>query len=190
MGCDKRMLQLGGRSFLEIALEKAVTFSDDVILSVGGDEQLLGLSETASLSVKVVFDRVSGCGPLEGLLRSLPECGHEYAALMPVDAPLLTPRIYLLMKDKLGQKQGLSGVVPKGLYGLEPLHGVYNSDRFLEACSELARSGGARLREALGKLDNIVYMDLDEFRVVDPKLLSFQNINTPLDLERLKGEMI
>jgi molybdopterin-guanine dinucleotide biosynthesis protein A len=182
MGRDKRKLKVNGKTFFEIALENARKISSDVIVSLGYANQVEGWVE----GVTVVFDEVKGKGPLYALVSSLQRCKKDYVAVLPVDAPLLKPDIYNRLLKEFEKDPSIKAVVPESMYGPEPLFGVYLVSDFLEASQEVISSGNEGVVDAIHYLDNVKFIGIEEFKKIDPKLLSFCNINTYLDFERLK----
>ncbi|MFX0196466.1 MAG: hypothetical protein ACFFCW_10115, partial [Candidatus Hodarchaeota archaeon] len=58
-------------------------------------------------------------------------------------------------------------------------------------CRSLFDQGERRLSKTLDALENVRYVDIEQFRKVDPELDSFVNINTEnefLKLEALHGQ--
>lgn len=181
MGRDKRELILGDKSFLEIAVKKAHSVSDDVLISLGSSEQ----ANDVSLKEQIVVDVEINRGPLFALSTVLRHCRHEYVALLPVDAPLLNPAIYIAMDELLIRHPGYEGLIPLGPDGPHPLFGMYNVSAFERACENAISRGETRVMEGVSRLDTVKYIDVENFKTVDPKLLSFYNVNTPRDFEYL-----
>jgi molybdopterin-guanine dinucleotide biosynthesis protein A len=185
MGNDKRKLRIKGKTFFESALEKARDISSDVIISLGNEEQV----KKAVEGVTVVFDEEKNRGPLFALTSSLKHCKKQLTVLMPVDAPLLNPDIYKTMVDKIERDRSIVAVIPKVFSGPEPLFGVYQTAPFLSVCQMAIKRGDESVMDAINLLNSVNFIEMDEFKDIDPKLLSFHNVNTPFDLERLM-EMI
>ncbi len=180
MGRDKRELILGGKTFLELAVEKAKKISSGVVLSFGEEGQGRGFK-----GVTVVIDEVKDRGPLFAILSSLKSCKKDFTAILPLDSPLLETGIYDVMLAEIEKHPNVEGVVPRSRMGIEPLTGVYQTRALLTACENTIKFGMERVMDAVSSLKNVTFLDLDEFRSVDPKLLSFHNVNTQADLDRL-----
>jgi molybdopterin-guanine dinucleotide biosynthesis protein A len=135
--------------------------------------------------VTTVFDEEPNRGPLYGLVSSLKKCKENFTAIIPIDAPMLFPDVYSLMIREVEVEPRLEAVVPRGLYGPEPLFGLYNTGALLSACKRTIKKGDESVMKAVQSLKNVKYVDLDAFKPLDPKLLSFHNVNTPFDFERL-----
>jgi molybdopterin-guanine dinucleotide biosynthesis protein A len=182
MGIDKRELELGGKSFFDMAIEKAHTISEDVIVSLGEENQV---KENYG-DLTVVIDEEKERGPLFALATSLKRCKEDYTAVLPVDAPLLNPGIYGIMTEEIEKEPYLEAVVPRSPEGSQPIYGTYRVSSFLTAIKETISAGGDSVVEAISALKNVKFIDLEVFRTVDPKLLSFHNVNTPYEMEVLE----
>jgi molybdopterin-guanine dinucleotide biosynthesis protein A len=181
VGNDKRMLRIKGKTFFESALEKAREISSDVIVSLGDEGQVKKTID----GVTLVFDEEKKRGPLFALTSSLKHCKKQLTILMPVDAPLLNPEIYKTMVDKIERDPSIEAVVPKVFSGPEPLFGVYQTTPFLSGCTMAIKRGDESVMDAINLLSSVNFIEMGEFKDIDPKFLSFQNVNTPFDLERL-----
>jgi molybdopterin-guanine dinucleotide biosynthesis protein A len=181
MGRDKRELMMGRKTFLQIAVEKAKKISSDVVLSLGDESQ----DKMDFEDVTIVIDEVKDSGPLFALASSLKSCKKDYTAILPLDAPLLEPRIYDRMALEIEKHPNVESVVPRSRMGLEPLTGIYQTQALLSACENVIKKGGERVLDAVSALVNVKSLDIDKFKSIDPKLLSFYNVNTQADLDRL-----
>jgi len=179
MGKDKRSLELGGKLFLEKVLETAHSFSDEVILSVGSNDQIADMELDVD---KIAIDEVPDSGPLAGILAALKLCKYEYTAVAPCDSPLLRAEVIKFMSDKA---QGYDAVVPQNKERIEPLHAVYKVAPMLSACQETFKEDRRDVRSAVKRLANVMYVPVEEFKTVDQTLLSFFNVNYPQDLTKL-----
>jgi molybdopterin-guanine dinucleotide biosynthesis protein A len=78
MGRDKALIQLGGRSMLEIALEKLRALPLPVPPRVAG----------ARLDAGAIADLHPGCGPLGGMEAALTASSRPLNVFLPLDMPL------------------------------------------------------------------------------------------------------
>ncbi len=93
MGQDKAMLQLDGQTLLQRAVSTMRGVTSEVAV-VGERSELEGAD-------RAIQDRSRGCGPLGGMEAALNDLvtrdtlsGYEWACFLPVDMPLLPPRLY------------------------------------------------------------------------------------------------
>lgn len=185
MGRDKKYLTLKEDTFLQMVLEAAEKISNNIMISLGETTQVAQLKKT--VEHPVYLDREKEKGPLFGLLSTVPHLANEIFAIMPVDSPLVNPAVYIMMTKYLG---GYNGVVPKDTAGMEPLQGIYRKKEFIDSARINIPEGRTSVRETVLKIPKIRYIDKEEFRSVDPELLTFKNVNIPedyRDLLRLLG---
>lgn len=180
MGRDKASLPFGG----ETLLARAVRIVGDVvpverIVCVAAAEQVL---PTLPDGVSVVRDAHPEAGPLGGLATGLAALvGEDVDAVFACgcDVPLLLPAFIARLFEQLGDAQV---VVAQEGEQLHPLASVYRTDALPVAQSLLA--AGERSLLALVQRCESRRIAAEEFRDVDPQLLSLVNCNTVDEFER------
>ena len=177
IGADKAVLEFGGRTLLEITVERLLEITDDVVVACGRGRRA-GWPE---LSVPLVVDGVDNRGPLAGLAAGLNAISHEAAVVVACDMPFLNPALLKHIADRLDTHDAL---VPEVGGREHPLHGAY-SKRCLPAVEVLLARGGS-MRDLLDAVGTSV-MPEDEVRAIDPEALSCFNINHAEDLERARS---
>ncbi|GCC10603.1 molybdenum cofactor guanylyltransferase [archaeon] len=179
MGKDKRTLTLGNRSFLRAVYDTMETFTQEIIISYSSP-----LQNGEKLNAINVYDEIKGAGPLAGLISSLKAAKNETVAFAPVDAPAISPELYIYMINAL---ESFDAVIPKKGNYIEPLIAVYKREEFLNACEKTLYAGYKHVRKAVERLEKVRYVDVEEFRQFDRNLLCLENVNTPQDYSRLKN---
>lgn len=182
MGEDKAFARLRGRTLIEHVFDAVRGAADEVVVSVGkgrGTQYGMLLPHGS----RIVEDRVSGIGPLEGLSRAFELVTGEYVLVSPCDTPFLRTD---LCRYIAAIAVGSEGAVPivKGL--TEPLHGVYERRAALRTFESVLSEGGRKMNDACSRLD-FRRVEEDALRAMDPELLSFWNLNTPEDLARAEA---
>jgi molybdopterin-guanine dinucleotide biosynthesis protein A len=94
--------------------------------------------------------------------------------------PFLNPA---LLRFMISQRAGYDVVIPRIGEYYEPLHAVY-ARRCLPTIERSILSGQRRVRAAYAQA-RVRTVERDEIAIYDPGHLSFFNVNTPDDLERL-----
>lgn len=186
MGRDKKFLEIGGKYFIQHAIDAARTFSDEIILSLGSQSQReKTMKKTAGITdLKIVVDEVDSKGPVVGVFSGLKECSYEYAAVLPCDTPFIVPGIFKYM---IGRREGFDAVVPvRGTDDLEPLHAVYRVSPMIEACRTALKKDALSLTKTVRRLGKVNYIPAEVLRKYDKELVTFQSINTKKDLEFFK----
>jgi len=88
----------------------------------------------------------------------------------------------LLLLDLCG---GKNAVIPRWPNGyIEPLQAVYRTKPALEAAKNVLGEGKFNMRSMIDSLGGIRYISTLVLQQLDPKLKTFFNINTPLDLKK------
>jgi len=182
MGEDKKFVRLKGKSFLEIALEKANKIGSEVILSVGKNEKEKVEEYADKYKAKVVEDKESFKGPLFGVINAVEKAKSKYAALLPVDAPLVSEKFYEKIADEI-KNSSFEGIALK-LEKTEPLFGVYEKRAFLNACEKAKITKNKGLKEAL-EFMKVKYITKEEIDRMDLSTTSFASIDTKKELERI-----
>ncbi len=182
MGVDKGLLELKGKPLFEWVLESVSQVVDEVVLSLSHKEQIEHIN-FEKFDVKLAFDEKPRLGPIGGLLSGIKEARGEFVAVAPVDVPLIRAELYELLFQKV---KGHEGAVPKIRGFWEPLVAVYERNAMISAIENVIAMGTLEIRSTFLHLD-MVEVTQQEIEAIDSDLLSFSNINTMGDLEKLKN---
>jgi molybdopterin-guanine dinucleotide biosynthesis protein A len=182
MGTDKALLRIGEQTFLGLIAHKLATISDDVLI-VGSLRA--GYAEAiAPLPVRFVPDSFENCGPLGGLHAGLQAMRHGVGIVVACDMPLVNVALLKHMVTLLDVGGG-DAVIPQDEGGWHPLHAVYR-----QSCAtpieQMAHARDLRVQNLIKQL-NVRVIDKTEMAQFDPHSLSLKNLNTPQELEALKG---
>src|SRR6202522_2767828 len=120
MGQDKALLQVGGRSLVDLALDKLRS------IAVAAPRIAAARSDLSSYA-PVLPDLHPGCGPLSGIEAALAATGQPLNLFLPVDMPLLPPRFlnWMLVRAEI---TGALVTVPRINGRPQPLCAVYHRD--------------------------------------------------------------
>lgn len=185
IGGDKGLVELGGAPLVKYVAGVLSTVADELIVSVAA-RKLRAYSNVLGNDPIYVEDEREGIGPLEGLALGLTHAQGEYVLVSPCDTPFLRSSVCEATVDAA---MGRDGAVPKtGDKLLEPLHGVYRRKPCADAFRRVISDGGRTPRQAYKGLD-IVFLEEDFIRSLDPELVSFWNINSPEDLRKAEAQL-
>jgi molybdopterin-guanine dinucleotide biosynthesis protein A len=174
-GRNKFLASVGGCTVIDRVIGTLHPLSNQIILVTSPEKDI-----TIGHDVRIVRDVYPGKGPLGGVYTGLVAADCEYAIVVGCDMPFLNSRILTYMLDIA---PGFDIVVPR-LSGrmVEPLHAVY-----ARACAPILKarleSGALSISPLFSEL-KVRYLEKEEYLPLDPKMLSFFNINYPNDLER------
>ncbi|MGQ9547600.1 MAG: molybdenum cofactor guanylyltransferase [Roseiflexus sp.] len=187
MGTDKRRLRLwgeGGPMLLEHAVIRVARISDDIIVALNDPEAWSGLP------ARLVRDLVDQSGPLAGLAAGLAMCRYDYALTLACDLPLVQDALIdaLLMCPRpydalVPLRPDVDARAPRNPLAVEPLLAIYR--RTCLAAIDDCLKRGARAMSALLELVDTRYLPPEIWRRCDPHGVSFININSPDDVERV-----
>ncbi|HEV2580986.1 MAG TPA: molybdenum cofactor guanylyltransferase [Ktedonobacteraceae bacterium] len=181
MGQDKALLPFPGadppRTFLEELIRTLDYCCSEVFIVARDQEQA---SQYAFTDTEIVLDSIPGGGPLVGLASALQAVSTDYAVLVAVDMPFVTPQLLAFMILHYEDGKALVPLVnghPQVTLAIYPRS-------ILHIIDDLIRQGRRDLRSLLDAAP-VRYIDGEELRMVDPALRSFVGVNTPEDLARL-----
>ncbi len=182
MGRNKALLRPvpGGMSLIEMVVARLSEAGLDVPILISNDP-----GEYSFLNLQIIPDDIPGTGALGGVLTVLRHSPYDRVLVVACDMPFLNPALLRYMCEMPGKYDVL---VPAwndkdGVQRVEPLHAIY-AQSAVPLIEQRISSGKLRMSDLLHSL-NTEYLSEREIRSRDPGLLSFQNINTPGEYERL-----
>jgi molybdopterin-guanine dinucleotide biosynthesis protein A len=194
MGQDKALFQVGGRSLVELALDK--------LRSVGvAEPRIAGACTDLSSLAPVVPDLHPGCGPLSGIEAALAATNKGLNLFLPVDMPLLPARFlhWMLLRAEI---TGALMTVPCINGWPQPLCAVYHRDLLRPITASLL-GGNYKVMPvvtaAAGQSQAVDVFDTERLTSSDPELLGFSplplyrwfhNCNLPEDMAGIGNALV
>jgi molybdopterin-guanine dinucleotide biosynthesis protein A len=175
MGANKAFLDIGGRPMIEWTLAGLNCPQRQVLIVTNTPEVYRYLGR------RVATDLYPGRGVLGGLYTGLYYAETELALVVGCDMPFLNRA---LLDYQISLAAGYDAVVLRVGDFFEPLHAVYTRS-CLEPIRVALESEQQRLMDFYGAV-RVRYVERDEIERFDPQHLSFVNVNTPADLERVR----
>lgn len=173
MGFPKSRLMVGSKNIVQAAVEILRQIFPEVLI-VGN--KLEGICEEQG--IKKVEDIIKNCGPMGGILTGLKVISREVGFFVACDMPHIRQDLIRRLVDTATDCR-FDCLVPSHGGGLEPLHALY-SKKILPEMEKAIRENRLSLVNLLKKC-NCKYLPVKE-----EEAISFTNINTPFDLEKLK----
>jgi molybdopterin-guanine dinucleotide biosynthesis protein A len=178
MGQDKAFMQLGGRTLLADALERAQAAT--------GNAWIVGSTEKFAAFGPVVEDVYPGRGPLAGIHAALSGTRTQLNLITAVDMPFLQLDFlkYLITQARASHA---AVVVPRAGGGLQPLCAIYRKD--FAQVAQRSLTGGKN------KIDTL-FADVPTL-VIEPAELErsgfmqdmFRNLNTEQDWQEAQQKL-
>lgn len=175
-GKNKLALEYRGRSFLQIIVETLSQVSEDIIVS-GENCENLNVSPCSCFS-----DDFPLKASIVGIHTALRNAGNPVVLVVAGDLPLVKAEVLHLLIERFFSG-GCDAVVPMVGGFLEPLVAVYAS-RNIAILEENIRANRLKIVDFIRRIKTVTIPER-EIRALDPELLSFMNINTRGDYEKL-----
>jgi molybdenum cofactor guanylyltransferase len=180
MGTDKSRLEIEGRSFLERAHRALSAVCGGRVKIVVNEKQLADFRALGRAD-ELIADIYPARGALGGLHAAFEDCRTEFAVVLAVDLPFVTPAA-LEKLARLADSAGpaAAAVVPRQTDGrLQPLCAVYR----VALCRDplAARLAAGESLSVRRYLERLPVREIAETEIADDDHLFF-NINRPDDL--------
>ena len=185
MGRNKALMRLGHDTFISRTLKRLRIVTDEIIL----------ISKSAhlytELGVQVYKDLIPNAGALGGVYTGLSYAENNAVLCVACDMPLLQPKLMSYLVSVLGEHdavvpytRGMKESNPK----LQTLCAVY-SRGCVQTIRQMLDEGELRLHALCDRV-TVRMVPPDEWEGFDPKGLSFVNINTHEDFEKVKEMLL
>jgi molybdopterin-guanine dinucleotide biosynthesis protein A len=163
-------------------IDRVSSVVDERVVIVGSNAHSETLSNLLKSKTRVAIDKYEGQSPLVGALTGFESVDAEYSLLLPCDTPFVSAEIVALLLDLCVNK---GAVIPRWPNGyIEPLQAAYNTKSAIEAAKKALNEGKRDLSSMISLLRGIRYISTLVLQQLDPKLLTFFNINTLQDLKK------
>lgn len=182
LGQDKGLVQLSNRPLVKHVLDKTKDLVDERLVVVSSKVQAERYSNVLGEHANVLVDDAGVQGPLAGATTGFERAQGKYSLLLPCDTPFVSRDILHLLLELCINR---NAAVPRwpNCY-TEPLQAVYCTRPALEAARNALLSGKFNLQAMVDKLQRVRYVSTLVLEQLDPRLRTFFNVNTALDLKK------
>lgn len=180
---EKALLPIGNMTILEHVIDVLEGVVNEIVISVRDvPQQELLMDYTQGHDV--VLDIYQDVGPLSGILEGLKTSIGEYVFVVACDMPYInTDVVELLFK----RAEGHDAAIPIWENdNLEPMHTVYRTRQMAVETEKAILRGDMFVLAPVFRMQDLMFVDMEEIREIDPGLRTFINVNTPDDVEKLK----
>ena len=174
IGREKAFLRIGKRTIIEEQLSSLNRIFKEIIIVTNKRKNF------KDMDAKVVTDIVPQSGPMGGLFTGLAVSSNIHCFVIGCDMPLINLELIKFMIDKIKENDI---IIPLSSRGKETLFAIY-SINCLKTIERLIELKNLKLIDILKyhKIRNISQKEIEKF---DQKELSFFNVNSPDDYEKL-----
>lgn len=175
LGRNKAFIEIGGRKIIERQIGLFSEIFKEVMVVCKNPQ------EYAPFFTNVVKDIVDYLSPLSGIYTGLKTCRFTGAFVVAVDMPFLKRE---LIEYQLSFADNFDVIVPQHEGDFEALHAFY-SKNCIPFIEDMFKNGRFRIYDFYNRVKLKIINDI-EIKKYDPEMLSFVNINTGDDLEKVK----
>ncbi len=174
-GQNKAFIKIGGKRLIERQIDLLTGICREIIIVCKNT------LEFSDLTCSVVRDIVDYPSPLSGIYTGLKVAIYERSFVLACDMPFVNRG---LVEYMISFAPDFDVVVPRPSGDYEPLHAVYSKDciPFIE---EMFASKNFRIFDFYNKV-RLKEITENEIKRFDPEMLSFTNVNTREELEKIK----
>lgn len=176
---SKALERVGGKALIERVIDSLVPLTTEVLVVVARPRQ--GAALPLPSWVRAVSDRYPGRGSLGGIFTGLDASAEPWSLVVGCDMPFLSADLLRLLIE---ESADVDTVVPCLRGQPEPLHALY-SKACLAPMQRMLQAGQLKIAP-LFEAVRVRYLDEGTIDRIDPRHLSFFNINTQADLEEAR----
>lgn len=174
MGEDKRYLVVGEQTLLERGLVVLRSIFQEVLVVIAQD------SPPLDVDARVVRDLVPDSGSLGGVYTGLTQATAPCIFVVACDMPFLDRAVIAQFTSR---RATADIVMAKLAARLHPMHALYGK-RCLPVLEQMIRARQLKIQEMVSHASlRVRYVTEADLLTLDPSGRSFQNVNTPADLE-------
>lgn len=173
MGKNKANLEWYGTTFLENIYDSLKKIFRDVFVIV---------KKKLNDDSRYIEDLLEVYSPLTGIYTALKHTDKDFIFVKACDNPLISEK--LIYEMYIFANNHYDVVVPKASDGLHPLYAFY-SKKILPDIEKLFNVGSFKIISLYNQC-KVKYIEEDEIKRFDKKLITMKNINTPEDLKKFK----
>ena len=177
LGRDKALLEVQGQPLMARTVEKLAALSDDLLIVTSDPARYAPLG----LPARLISDEQPGVGSLMGIYSGLRAARHTHALAVACDMPFLN---LPLLRYMVPLADSYDVVIPRLGGFTEPLHAIYGKS-CLPFMAGLLEQGRRRIIAFFDQV-RVRYVEQNEIERFDPRLLSFVNVNTLGDWEKVQ----
>ena len=125
--------------------------------------------------------------PLVGALTAFQHAKTPFTQLLPCDSPLIHEMYFEILWSMVENHHAAVPRWPNGW--VEPLHSVYATEIAREVASQCLDENMPRMQCLIDNIGRVIYLSTKALERFDTKLLTFTNVNTPADLNRIQRSL-
>ncbi len=185
MGRDKGLVILSGKPLVVHVINRVSKVVDESIVVVSSENQKKDFEMVLEKNIITVIDKTKSQSPLVGAMTGFENAQGTYSLLLPCDTPFVVAKIVHFLFNKCTNRNAVIPRWPSGY--IEPLQAVYRTESALTEAKTALTQGKMNMRSMIDNLPRVRYISTMVLEHIEPKLLTFFNINTPNDLKKAES---
>lgn len=184
-GSDKGLVLLNNKPLVRHVIDNVSAAVDEILVVVSSEKQKKTFEPIVKETANLIIDTDKLQSPLIGTITGFEVANGKYSLLVPCDAPLISTKIVQFLFEVSANK---NAVIPRWTSGhVEPLQAVYHTKSALVAANTALNQNRLDMRSMINNLNNVRYVSTRVLDQIEPKILSFFNVNTPQDLQKAES---
>jgi molybdopterin-guanine dinucleotide biosynthesis protein A len=184
-GQNKALLQLGTKPLIMHVLDRISSVVGERIIVVNTEEQKKQLQSIVKSKAAILLDEYKTQTPLAGAYTGFKHVKNEYALLLSCDTPFVNTDVARLLLECCVNRSAAIPRWPEGY--IEPLQAAYHAESAMVAAETALEQGKLNMSAMIAYLRYVRYISTLVLQQLDPKLYTFFNINTQVDLKRAEA---
>ena len=185
MGTDKAFLQIGGKTFIEKAVETLITNCE--LVKIVLNKSQTHFIEKLPAEIPHIFDIYANRGAPGGIHAALQDCETEFTIISAVDLPFITGTAIGKLCEIAITSKKIAAFVPRQNDGkLQPLCAIYRTKKCLLRLNEMLQAN-----ESVSMRD---FLDAIETRIIKAEILGNENllvnVNSPQDFVKHENLLV
>ncbi|MFX1474926.1 MAG: molybdenum cofactor guanylyltransferase [Promethearchaeota archaeon] len=180
----KPLAMVAGKPLILHTVEACQAHASEIFLVVHTKEARTELAEYYPIDQIIVDVMPEPTCPLVGALTAFKHARYPYTQLLPCDSPLIHPIFFEILWSMV---EGYAAAVPRWPNGwIEPLHSVFHTETAAQVAEQCLARNEIRMYALISALHRVIYLSTNALQRFDPKLHTFINVNSLVDLQKLK----
>lgn len=176
---------MAGKPLIVHVTDRISKLVDEIIVVVSSKSQKKNFEAVLKQKAITVIDKTESQSPLVGSMTGFENTQGIYSLLLPCDTPFVSAKIVQFLFDNSTNRNAIIARWPSGY--IEPLQAVYRTKSALTAAKIALEKGYMNMRSMIENLTRVRYISTMVLEQIEPKMLTFFNINTPQDLEKAES---
>ena len=181
-GRDKGLVEMAGKPLIRHVTDRIIKLFNEIIVVVSNEIQKEKLISTIQPRVKIIIDKYNVRSPIVGTISGFEISSSKYSFLFGCDTPFISINVISFLLQRCKNKDALIPRWPNRY--TEPLHAVYNTKSALKSAEIAYKRKQLDMNSMIDNMKNVQYISTLILKQLDPRLITFFNVNTIQDLEK------